>query len=274
MLADGYGDTALSYLLKLDSQGNEAYTWGTNMIEVGGKNLCLIKDQNGDNPMHLAVRGCNHPYLFDVLLAAGGADLVLDENRDGYTPLHYVLWIERNHQKIPTNILRGVMSNGGADYRMTYPYMQDSYARRPTLIFYVHFANSTLLESGSYPRNLDVIENIGIMSDAAMQSQPGTLGRLLETFGDFTILQWAINFGIYRTHKHSLPSEKVEGWKMILSIVESELFQDTCFTFDAVTNMYPIASLALAVRCEKDLLSILYCVIRLDPSRLLSITIY
>jgi ankyrin repeat protein len=58
--------------------------WGKNMIEIGGKSLCLVKDKDGENPMHLAVVECKHPYLFDVLLAAGGADLVVDENRKGY----------------------------------------------------------------------------------------------------------------------------------------------------------------------------------------------
>jgi hypothetical protein len=55
--------TALSYLLKLDSsQGNQAYMWGTALIEIGSKNLCLVKDQNEMNQMNLTpVNQCKHP---------------------------------------------------------------------------------------------------------------------------------------------------------------------------------------------------------------------
>ena len=275
MLRDCDGDTALTYLLKLESRGNQAYMWGTKMIDVGGKKLCLVKDRGGKNAMHLAMDECKHPYLFDVLLAAGGTDLVIDENTEGYTPLHYLLWIQQDleRQKIPTNILRGMMRNGGADYHMTYPDMQDIYARRPILLFYVHFSMNGF-STCEYPRVLDVIENIGIMSDAVIKTQPGTLGRLLEKFAGKTILQWAINFGIHDSHKYSSPSEKIQNWKMILSFVESKLFQDTYFTFDDGTNMYPIACLALSIDIHnEDLLSILYYIIRLNPSRLLNITI-
>lgn len=274
MLRDCYGDTALNYLLKLDSSGNEACTWGTKMIEIGGKNLCLVKDQDGRNPMHLAVYKCKHPYLFDVLLAAGGTELVIDENRNGYTPLHHLLWLqERSRQwnKIPTNILRGMMRNGGADYRMGYPDM-DFYARRPILMFYVEFSMYTLSREHMYPKVVDVIENIGIMSDAILQTQPGTLGQLLEKVAGITILQWAINFGIHDSHKFCFPSEKVLNWKMVLSIVESKSFQDACYTFDVGTHMYPFASLASSInRCNNDLLSILYYITRSNPTRLLNI---
>ena len=277
MLKDCYGDTALSYLLKSGSQPIQACTWGMAMVGIGGRDLCLSKDENGYNSMHHAVYRCNYSSLFDVLLAAGGKDLVLDENRRGYTPLHYLFYIQQDSsdkEKIPTNILRAMMMNGGADYLITFPDCE-GFARREILWWYVYFSFGTFHDFHEYPRVIDVLENIQIMSDVIIQTQPGTLGQLLEIIDVHTILQKAINLGIYDSHKESSPSEKVKHWRMILSFVESKLFQDVCYTFDVGTNTYPILSLAKSInRYNKDLLSILYYIIRSNPSHLLNITMY
>jgi ankyrin repeat protein len=273
-IRDRYGDTALSYLLKSQSIGSLiAYTWGTAMIDLGGKNLCVMKDRDGNNPMHLAVMNCKHAYLFDALLLHGGKDSVLDENNSGFTPLHYLLYIQKYEQRrIPTNILKGMMSNGGADYKITYPDMK-FYARRGMLEFYVHFSMVTFSHQ-EHPRVLDVLENIQIMSEAILPHQPGTLGQLLKRIDVTTNLQWAINFGIHDSHKKCTPSDKVEHWKTIMSLVESDVFHEACYTFDFGTNLYPIASLASYINeRNRDLLSVLYCIIRYNPSSFLSITL-
>mmetsp|Transcript_3012 Transcript_3012/g.5631 ORF Transcript_3012/g.5631 Transcript_3012/m.5631 type:complete len:109 (-) Transcript_3012:1775-2101(-) len=103
--------------------------------------------------MHLAVMKCKHAYLFDALLIHGEKDSVLDENNSGCTPLHYMLYIQKDEQRrIPTNILKGMMNYGGANYKMTYPDMK-FYARRGMLEFYVHFSMVTFSHE-EHPRVL------------------------------------------------------------------------------------------------------------------------
>jgi len=71
---------------------------------------------------------------------------VLDENRNGYTPL-------------PTNILMATMMNGGADYQITVPDIE-GYACREILVWYAHFSYGKLKDFHEYPRVIDILENI------------------------------------------------------------------------------------------------------------------